>query len=215
TAGPSMSCEVSSEATMKTCTYIRRSPPGRRLALAGQVRRACSAVRSVRQAWTRRADLDHKGSASFSARAPGGPQQPPVYDLRPRPPRPGRRRSSLRSDRQRPSQPMKILTWPAACSALSDACWRSTTTSNLDDRPRGAHQKVDGARPSDHQDGGRERAAALAGEQLSYSDPLDVGSCDPYNTGAFRVLAQRPRRRTLDDMRQLDAEIRRSRKPWR
>ncbi|HLS82931.1 MAG TPA: hypothetical protein VK025_16135 [Steroidobacter sp.] len=88
-------------------------------------------------------------------------------------------------------------------------------TSNLGARPRGASQKVDGARPGGHPEGVRERAAALAGEQLSCSDPLDVGSCDPYNTGAFRVLAQRPRRRTLDDMRQLDAEIRRSRKPWR
>ena len=37
---------------------------------------------------------------------------------------------------------------------------------------------------------------------------------DPYNTGAFRVLAERAPRRTLDDMRQLDAEIRRVRKPW-
>ncbi len=51
---------------------------------------------------------------------------------------------------------------------------------------------------------------------LSSSDPLYApgASYDPYNTGAFRVLAERPRRRTLDDMRELDAEIRRTRKPW-
>jgi hypothetical protein len=57
------------------------------------------------------------------------------------------------------------------------------------------------------------RASALAGD-LTYSDPLAEAAFDPYNTGSFRVMAEKPRRRTLDDMRRLDAEIRRKRKPW-
>lgn len=60
---------------------------------------------------------------------------------------------------------------------------------------------------------GKPTAVRLAPTELSCVDPADT-AFDPYNTGAFKVLAQRPRRRTLDDMRQLDAEIRRTRKPW-
>ncbi|HEX2492558.1 MAG TPA: hypothetical protein VHK24_02195 [Steroidobacter sp.] len=39
-------------------------------------------------------------------------------------------------------------------------------------------------------------------------DPEDRVDYDPYNTAAFRVKAKRPPRRSLDDMRKLDEEIR-------